>query len=74
MDYRLIDKMIFSFLKNLDYYSNVHPPTFPDGFDVEIFRLEILKKAYLNAKKYEKEHVTPYFGIIQIYLNYLIIV
>ena len=63
MDYRLIDKMIFSFLKikNLDYYSNVHPPTCPDGFDVEIFRLEILKKAYFNAKKkYEKEHVTPY--------------
>ena len=63
MDYRLIDKMIadYSNLKNIDYYSNMHPPTFPDGFDIEIFKFDVLKKTYLNArKKYEKEHVTPY--------------
>lgn len=63
MDYRLIDKMIeiYSKFKDVDYLSNVHPPTFPDGFDIEIFNFDILKKTYLNAKKeYEKEHVTPY--------------
>ena len=53
MDHRLIDKMIetYSKSKNIDYYSNVHPPTFPDGFDIEIFNFDVLKKSYLNAKK-----------------------
>lgn len=63
MDYRLIDKMIdiYNKKKNIEYFSNVHPPTFPDGFDIEIFSYKVLKKTYLNAKKkYEKEHVTPY--------------
>ena len=37
MDYRLIDEMIEYFLKNdCDYLSNIHPPSLPDGFDVEI--------------------------------------
>ena len=63
MDYRLIDKMIvmYSKYKDVDYFSNVHPPTFPDGFDIEIFSFKVLKKSHFNAKKgYEKEHVTPY--------------
>ena len=41
--------------------SNIHPPSFPDGFDIEIFNFRTLKKTYLNAKKkHEQEHVTPY--------------
>ena len=37
------------------------PPTFPDGFDIEIFSHKILREANLKAKAaYDKEHVTPY--------------
>ena len=62
MDSNLIDEMIKKFIRlKVDYFSNVHPPTFPDGFDVEIFTYGSLKKAFLFAKKdFQKEHVTPF--------------
>jgi spore coat polysaccharide biosynthesis protein SpsF len=62
MDVNLIDKMLSNYLeKPVDYLSNIHPPTYPDGFDVEIFPFKILKKIMRFSKKeYEKEHVTPY--------------
>jgi spore coat polysaccharide biosynthesis protein SpsF len=45
-----------------DYYSNLHPATYPDGNDVEIFTFSALEKAYKEAKKpLEREHTTPYF-------------
>lgn len=44
-----------------DYTSNCHPPTFPDGFDVEIFSMETLEKIWLLARDaVEREHVTAY--------------
>ena len=45
--------------KKIHYLSNVNPPTFPNGFDIEIFTFQILKYFY-NQKltKNEKEHVT----------------
>lgn len=44
-----------------DYTSNIHPATFPDGLDVEVFTWECLQKAYDAAHaKHEREHVTPY--------------
>ena len=47
--------------KKVDYLSNVRPPTFPDGLDVEIFTFDSLKYAWKNAKtKYDREHVTPF--------------
>lgn len=62
LDPTIIDKLIkINNKKKFDYLSNINPPTFPDGFDVEIFSKKILKEAYLKAKsKYDKEHVTPY--------------
>ena len=54
---------IINFYKNgsYDYVSNVRPPTFPDGLDVEIFRFAALEKAWLNSKlPQEREHVYPY--------------
>lgn len=62
MDYRLIDEMIEFFLKgDCDYLSNIHPPSLPDGFDIEIFTFKSLEISYRNAKKsFQKEHVTPY--------------
>ena len=46
LEYNLIDQLLVEFKKdNYDYLSNVHPATFPDGYDVEIFSFEALKKA-----------------------------
>ena len=46
---------------SFDYTSNVHPPTFPDGLDVEVMRFEVLETAWREAKaSREREHVTPY--------------
>ncbi len=62
MDYRIIDLMIKKYNeKKIDYLSNIHPPTLPDGFDIEIFTFEALKKTYLSANQdFQKEHVTPF--------------
>jgi spore coat polysaccharide biosynthesis protein SpsF (cytidylyltransferase family) len=39
--------------------SNVHPPSFPDGMDVEVLKFSLLKKIYKNANlKSQREHVT----------------
>ena len=60
----LTDKIIDFFLQNsdkFDYVSNIHPPTFPDGLDVEIIRMETLKAAWKNATNYnDREHTTTY--------------
>ena len=46
----------------LDFLSNVHPPTFPDGLDTEVFSFAALKQAREETKlPAEREHVTPYF-------------
>jgi spore coat polysaccharide biosynthesis protein SpsF (cytidylyltransferase family) len=59
----LIAEMIDEFLsKNLDYLSNTMPPeqsTFSDGFDVEIFKFDVLEEC--NKKMLsdsDREHVT----------------
>ena len=62
IDPALIDRGIKLHLKEIsNYTSNVIPPTFPDGFDFEIFSMEWLLRAHSNAKsQYEREHVTPW--------------
>ena len=61
-DPKMISKMINIFnKKKIDYLTNNYPPTFPDGFDVEIFNFKTLKKVYRKAKSnLDKEHVTLY--------------
>jgi spore coat polysaccharide biosynthesis protein SpsF len=63
IDARIMDKVFeFFFDHNYDYVSNLHPATYPDGNDVEIFTIEALEKANKDAKKsLEREHTTPYF-------------
>lgn len=47
--------------KNLDYVSNTIEPTYPEGFDLEVFTFKALEKAYFEASlSSEKEHVTPF--------------
>ncbi len=64
IDPLIIDRVIGNFLENptkWDYYSNLHPATYPDGNDVEVMTMTALEKAWKNADKdYEKEHTTPY--------------
>ena len=62
IDPEVIDAVISLFKKNaLDYASNVLPPTYPDGLDVEVFSFAALEKAWKEAKlQSEREHVTPY--------------
>ncbi len=62
IDPDIIDKVIDLYKKEkLDYASNVIPPTFPDGLDVEVFSQKALKKSWKEAKlKSEREHVTVY--------------
>jgi glutamate-1-semialdehyde 2,1-aminomutase len=74
-DPQIIDKFTQIFKnKNVDYLSNGNPPTFPDGFDVEIFTFNALEKSYFNAKSlYEKEHVTPYIKKNNFFSKYNVI-
>jgi len=58
----VIDQVIGLHLEaKSDYTSNIKPPTFPDGLDVEVFSFISLEKAWKEAKlNSEREHVTPY--------------
>mgnify|MGYP001449575856 CR=1 FL=1 len=62
IDSVILDKMVKIFKKKkVDYISNNNPPSFPHGTDLEIFKYEVLNKAFHNAKsKRDKEHVTYY--------------
>ena len=64
IDSRVIDKVIKTYLddyKNLDYVSNLHPASYPDGNDVEVISMIALEKAHIKAKRrLEREHTTPF--------------
>ena len=45
----------------LDYLSNLHPPSWPDGNDVEVMSLAALEQAFREARApHEREHTTPF--------------
>ena len=62
VDPAVIDQVVEAYLGgDFDYVSNVHPPTFPDGLDIEVFSFSSLERAWHEAKlPSEREHVTPY--------------
>lgn len=64
IDPQVIDSVIEKFIENttkVDYVSNLHPATWPDGNDVEVIKIAALKDALTKAEKdYELEHTTPY--------------
>lgn len=64
IDSDIIDLVIQRFLErypNVDYASNLHPATWPDGNDVEIMTMDALLKAYVTARApHEREHTTPW--------------
>lgn len=64
IDPAIIDRTLQFYMDNaekFDFVSNLHPPTYPDGNDVEVIPMEILRNAWEEAeKKFELEHTTPY--------------
>jgi glutamate-1-semialdehyde 2,1-aminomutase len=62
VDPYLVDDVIRGFKSSkVDYFSNVSPPTFPDGLDIEVFTFKALEQASRETNKpYDQEHVTPY--------------
>jgi len=48
-------------ISDVDYASNVDPPTWPDGIDCEVFTKDALLAAAVEARRpSDREHVTPF--------------
>jgi len=62
-DPELIDDLVEFYLDgHFDYASTALNPTFPDGLDAEIFRIELLELAWQEANlPSQREHVTSFF-------------
>ena len=62
VDPGLVDEVIRRFkAAGVDYLSNIDPPTYPDGLDIEVCTLQALEQASHETRKlFDREHVTPY--------------
>jgi glutamate-1-semialdehyde 2,1-aminomutase len=62
IDPDVLDTVVESLVSSgAEYASNIAPPTFPDGLDVEVFQFSVLRRANLEANETpQREHVTPY--------------
>jgi spore coat polysaccharide biosynthesis protein SpsF len=64
IDPEVVDRVIAAFLERpeeLDYVSNLHPASWPDGNDVEIVPADVLESAWAEAERpFEREHTTPF--------------
>jgi len=60
----IIDKVFLTFLEecgDVDFVSNLHPATYPDGNDVEVMTMQALTTAWQGATRdFEREHTTPF--------------
>ncbi|TWU15123.1 cytidylyltransferase domain-containing protein [Allorhodopirellula heiligendammensis] len=68
IDPLLVDELVLRYQERqnsgcpVDYISNTQPRTYPHGLDMEMFSMRALQIAHEAAtKKYEREHVTPFF-------------
>lgn len=64
IDPAVIDRVLARYLERagqVDFVSNLHPPTHPDGNDVEVIPFNVLETAWREAEKpFEREHTTPF--------------
>jgi spore coat polysaccharide biosynthesis protein SpsF len=64
IDPAVIDQVIGFYLdqpERFDFVSNLHPPSWPDGNDVEVVPLPVLGAAWREATRpHEREHTTPF--------------
>ena len=60
----LVDAAVAAFHAHggtVDYLSNIDPPTYPDGLDIEVFSAKCLMRAQREARdSYDREHVSPF--------------
>jgi spore coat polysaccharide biosynthesis protein SpsF len=64
IDPAVISKVLGYFLSHADQYdfvSNLHPPSYPDGNDVEVMSMSVLDQAWRESERqFEREHTTPF--------------
>jgi spore coat polysaccharide biosynthesis protein SpsF len=64
IDPAVIDRVIARFREcadAVDFVTNLHPPSWPDGNDVEVMPMPVLELAWREAKRpLEREHTTPF--------------
>jgi spore coat polysaccharide biosynthesis protein SpsF len=64
VDPAAIDRVLafyFAQPERWDYVSNLHPPSWPDGNDVEVMPIAALAAAWREAARpHEREHTTPF--------------
>ena len=64
IDPAAIDRVLGAFLADpgrYDFVSNLHPPSWPDGNDVEVMTFAALEQAHRSASApHEREHTTPF--------------
>jgi spore coat polysaccharide biosynthesis protein SpsF len=64
VDPEAIDRVLSAFLADparYDFVSNLHPPSWPDGNDVEVMTFAALEQAFRTAAApHEREHTTPF--------------
>jgi spore coat polysaccharide biosynthesis protein SpsF len=62
IDPQVVDLVLERYCRgDCDYASNLHPASFPDGNDVEVFSMEALGTAWREAElPMEREHTTPF--------------
>ncbi len=64
IDPGVIDRVLSYALESAgryDFVSNLHPPSYPDGNDVEVMPVDVLHTAWHEAKRpFEREHTTPF--------------
>jgi glutamate-1-semialdehyde 2,1-aminomutase len=62
IDPEVVDRVVADFRNGgADYASNIAPPTYPDGLDVEAFSFAALERGWRETRdKRDREHVTPY--------------
>ncbi|HKA17026.1 MAG TPA: glycosyltransferase family protein [Blastocatellia bacterium] len=64
IDPAVVDRVLSFYSENpsrFDYVSNLHPPSYPDGNDVEVMSMAALERAWIEANRsFEREHTTPF--------------
>ena len=64
IDPAVIDQVLSRFRERagaVDFATNLHPPSWPDGNDVEVVPMPVLETAWREAARpFEREHTTPF--------------
>lgn len=64
IDPTVVDRVLDHFAaraREIDFVTNLHPPSWPDGNDVEVMTRDALELAAAEARRpFEREHTTPF--------------